>query len=129
MTSFKQLILLSLGILYFQPSLFARTKVQVQKKPDIQLEGPSVPSRAPSREDSSIEIYLDNSSLYIESFEQLDCIYYSITQEGDSSTIISGYLSGADNEFVIVLANLGTGSYSLSLQINDDLYYGMFVIE
>lgn len=129
MTNIKQRLQLFFIVLALQPFLFARTTIPIQKDPDLPLEGPSVPSRAPSREDSPIEVYLDNSSLYIEVSEQIEYFSYSIFQEDSSFLLLSNYYSDVDNDLLIDLNGLGTGHYLLSLQVNGTQYSGIFIIE
>lgn len=129
MIRIKQLLLLSLLACIVHPILFARTRVPVKKEPDNLLSGPSVPPRAPSREESNIEVYIEDSYLYIISIGFSEIISYSISLEDDNTETLSGYCSLTDGEMVIDLSSLQIGCYTLSLQINGAQYIGYFAIE
>lgn len=129
MMRFKQLFLLSLSILSLQPNLFARTKVPVQKEPDIPLEGPSAPSRAPSREDSLFDVYIEGSYLFIETTSLFDVVYCVIINPEDNTIILSEVNYAVNDELVFDLSSMQTGTYTLSLQINEMQYRGILFVE
>lgn len=108
---------------------FARTKIPVQKEPDILLSGPSTPPRAPSRDDFPIEVYLDNGLIFIETNGLSQNLYYFIYDENNSPISVTDYFISTNNVFVIDLCSLPTGSYTLHLLYEDNHYCGHFSIE